>query len=510
MLNRFWRFTIRLFAFVRKEVLTIIRQPRLLFSLILGPFLILLLFGVGYRDEPRTLRTLFVVPEGSTVLDTIEDNAGALTDRIEFVGITSNADSADAELREQSVDLVVRAPLDPVADWENNRQAIFSLRHAEIDPVEATYIQVLGDRTAEAINEQVMLVAIEEAKAEAVTWQASVDNAKVQAATMRQALESGNGALGQATADSIQQDIGLLSLAAGSGLILFSTLAEAEGTDTALPAASITQRLESIQSNLNMLSQLDPGASDFSEEAAQAAQVENDLAEFSEMLTKFQGTDSHVLVAPFRSETLSIAAQQLDPTHYYVPAVIALLMQHIAVTVAALSIVREKRGGTLELFQASPVSAFETLLGKYISFFLLTALLGLVLTALVIWGLGMPFLGNWGMYLLALAGILGASLGVGFLMSLGAQTNSQAIQYAMIMLLASIFFSGFFLPLYRLWEPVRVVSWLLPATYGTNLLQSIMLRGLAGNSFLYLSLLLFSTILFLVVWAILHRRMAKV
>lgn len=30
---------------------------------------------------------------------------------------------------------------------------------------------------------------------------------------------------------------------------------------------------------------------------------------------------------------------------------------------------------------------------------------------------------------------------------------------------------------YRRTEPVRIVSWMLPATYGTTLLQDVMLRG---------------------------------
>jgi ABC-2 type transport system permease protein len=59
----------------------------------------------------------------------------------------------------------------------------------------------------------------------------------------------------------------------------------------------------------------------------------------------------------------------------------------------------------------------------------------------------------------------------------GASSDSQAVQLAMLTLLASVFFSGFFLPLYLLSGPVRVVSWALPATYGMTLLQSIMLRA---------------------------------
>lgn len=48
----------------------------------------------------------------------------------------------------------------------------------------------------------------------------------------------------------------------------------------------------------------------------------------------------------------------------------------------------------------------------------------------------------------------------------------------MVFLLASIFFSGFFLQLYQLRWPAQIVSWILPTTYGIKTLQDIMLRGI--------------------------------
>ncbi len=47
----------------------------------------------------------------------------------------------------------------------------------------------------------------------------------------------------------------------------------------------------------------------------------------------------------------------------------------------------------------------------------------------------------------------------------------------MITLLASVFFSGFIMSLNMFSDPVKVVSWLLPATYGTYLLRDIALNG---------------------------------
>ena len=118
-------------------------------------------------------------------------------------------------------------------------------------------------------------------------------------------------------------------------------------------------------------------------------------------------------------------------------------------------------------------------------------------------------LGNWINYALVVALVLFASLGIGFVISLLSQTDSQAVQLAMLVLLASVFFSGFFMALYLFWPAVRVVSWMLPVTYGIQLLQGIMLRG-TTPSFTYLGgLLAIGLSLFIVAWFQMNRLMAR-
>jgi ABC-2 type transport system permease protein len=67
---------------------------------------------------------------------------------------------------------------------------------------------------------------------------------------------------------------------------------------------------------------------------------------------------------------------------------------------------------------------------------------------------------------------------VGFFISLVSENDTQAVQFSMLLLLASIFFSGFFLDLRLMWEPMKAFSYILPATYGINILHNVMLRGL--------------------------------
>ena len=89
------------------------------------------------------------------------------------------------------------------------------------------------------------------------------------------------------------------------------------------------------------------------------------------------------------------------------------------------------------------------------------------------------------------------------------QINDKDLKDAMLLLLATVFFSGFFMRLETLAEPVRVISWLLPGTYGILLLQDIMLRGTLNDPTLLYALALIGAFLFFLSLLLLRRRMAR-
>jgi ABC-2 type transport system permease protein len=62
--------------------------------------------------------------------------------------------------------------------------------------------------------------------------------------------------------------------------------------------------------------------------------------------------------------------------------------------------------------------------------------------------------------------------------SLISGSEHQAAQIAMLILIASVFFSGFLVSLDTIKWPIRIVSYLLPATYAIRTLDDVMLRGI--------------------------------
>jgi len=168
-----------------------------------------------------------------------------------------------------------------------------------------------------------------------------------------------------------------------------------------------------------------------------------------------------------------------DPSYvnFYGPAVLALILQHLAVTLTALSMVRERLSGQMDLFRVAPVNSLEVLVGKYLAYALLTLVIAGTVGALMVFGLGVPVLGGYAAALGIVLLLAFASLGVGLLISLVADSERQAVQLSMLVLLASVFFSGFVLPVKDFIGPVQYLSYILPVTHGIATLQETMLRG---------------------------------
>jgi ABC-2 type transport system permease protein len=184
-----------------------------------------------------------------------------------------------------------------------------------------------------------------------------------------------------------------------------------------------------------------------------------------------------VIARPTTAETENVAPTEPNVISFFGPAVFALVIQHLSITLTALSLVRERLSGQMDRFRVAPVTSTELLIGKYVAYAVLSLAVAAIVGALLVGVLGVPLLGGW----LPFAGFVllltFASLGVGLLISLVADSERQAVQLSMLVLLASVFFSGFVLPVSDFAEWTQYLAYALPVTHGIALLQEHMLRG---------------------------------
>jgi ABC-2 type transport system permease protein len=208
----------------------------------------------------------------------------------------------------------------------------------------------------------------------------------------------------------------------------------------------------------------------------QAAAEGQDLATTTEP-SRANAIPPEVIAAPTRAEVVNIAPSAPSVVAFYGPAVLALILQHLAASLIALSLVRERTSGMMELFRIAPVGASELLAGKVVSYGLISGGIAALTVALLTTALHVPILADPGVIAGVIALLVAASLGLGLLIAVVSDSERQAVQLSLLLLLASVFFSGLVVAIEEFAAPVRILAYALPVTHGIRLISDLMLRG---------------------------------
>src|SRR4029078_1093777 len=245
---------IRLLSFFRREVNELRRQPRLILSLLLGPFLILLLFGVGYQGERPKLRTALVAAQQG--LDAAKTDAlkKAISANFTLLKADADQDGALAMLQAGQLDVVETLPADLEQNLLDGKQSQVDFKYNEINPLNEQWVKYLAYAQVNEINRTVQTQAVQQMQTEL----------------------------------------------------------QKRGVESSIPIEA--------------------------------------------------------LVTPVKPTYYNVQGHALDFMTFYAPGVMALILQHIAVTLGSLSLVRERLLGAMELFRVAPVSLTQVLLGKYLGF----------------------------------------------------------------------------------------------------------------------------------------------
>jgi ABC-2 type transport system permease protein len=169
---------------------------------------------------------------------------------------------------------------------------------------------------------------------------------------------------------------------------------------------------------------------------------------------------------------------ELRSTLFLVPGLIAYILMITAVISTALSIVREKEGGTMEQVRMAPIDTMSFVVGKSIPYFLISLASAalIILAAMALFGL--PMRGNWLSLLFALSLFISGALGTGLLISTVAETQQIAFQAALLTsFLPTLMLSGFIFPISSMPHALQLITTIVPARYFLVALRGIVLKG---------------------------------
>ena len=163
--------------------------------------------------------------------------------------------------------------------------------------------------------------------------------------------------------------------------------------------------------------------------------------------------------------------------NFYIPGVIGVVLQIATTFATAMSVVRERERGTLEQLLVSPLSRWGFMLGKLIPYWCVGMVMALFLLSLMRFLFQIPIAGSLTALFLATLLYTFSLLAMGLLISTRAETQMQALQMSMALILPSVFFSGFIFPRETMPTIFYAIGAVLPTTYYIELLRAIILRG---------------------------------
>jgi ABC-2 type transport system permease protein len=378
----------RILALVGKELIEITRRPATLASLILGPFLILALFGLGYQGVRQPVHADLVLPPNSGLPTDPAAYAGAADGLIVDQVVTDQA-AAEARLRAREVDAVIVVPPDVQANFNAGKRSTISVEVNMIDPAQVQFAKVMSQQLADRVNQKIIATAV----------------------------ENGQARVGQ--------------------------------------------------------SNIPP----------------------------------EVVAAPTDAKLVDLAPAAPSLVTFFAPAVLALVLQHLCITLVALSLIRERTSGILELYRVGPTSAWEIVTAKIVSYLVIGGVIAGASFLFILFALQEPFLGPPASVLTVIVMLLVSSIGIGLLVAVLSDSERMAVQASLLFLLASIFFSGFVIDLSLFSKPVQIIAGFIPVTHAIAQLQNVMLFGSAPDPQAIVALFAIAAVSIMFGWLLLRRQM---
>jgi ABC-2 type transport system permease protein len=488
------------FAFFTKEFHDIRRQPRLLISLVGGPLLVLAAFGATFRSANPYVTSVLVWPKDGVPGISQEEAVNIIGSNFPLIKVTTDEAEAMQMLESGEVDVVQIVPELPTTQQAGLPRPEIQVLSKTIDPNAEAWIRSLAYAETNYINQRLLTSEAVQAQARAQEVMISLQDFHTQLAQL--------GAL--LTPETIER----------TGTVIVALRSLLEGLLAALPAegsaqANLAPELSAVRTiTMSLLDELS-GLEQALQGGNVAAQIErlngtlDKIGDLRVTIRVLVDTPAEDIIAPIKQSYTNLRGSPYSLVVFYAPAVLALLVQQLAITLASLGVVRERQMGAFEMFRVSPLGLSQILFGKALAYTLFATIAGIVLRALMTL-LTVPFPAYPLQYLALLVMLSVASVGIGMLISAASRTDAQAIQLTMLILLLSVFFTGFFLPMNGFALPARIIGLLIPMTHAMKGFRELSLSGTALDSGVWVGLALITLLSYGTVALVMRRQYRRV
>jgi len=171
--------------------------------------------------------------------------------------------------------------------------------------------------------------------------------------------------------------------------------------------------------------------------------------------------------------------EDLESRNFIIPGIIAVIIMIVGAILTSLVIAREYENGTMETIKSLPINAGEFLIGKAIPYFCVGMIdfLSAILMGQLLFGIVMK--SSFWLMITASSIYLAVALALGLLISSATKSLLVANQGAILLtFLPSMLLSNFVFPVINMPKILQLITYIVPATYYINILNSLYLRNL--------------------------------
>jgi ABC-2 type transport system permease protein len=185
---------------------------------------------------------------------------------------------------------------------------------------------------------------------------------------------------------------------------------------------------------------------------------------------------------PYRIEadTRMLYNPELREEFLFVPGIMAFILMLICTLMTAVSIVREKELGNMEVLLVSPMHPLSVIFSKAVPYLFLSVLILSTILLMGVFLLGIPIQGSLALlYLVSILFIL-AALSIGLAISSIVSSQQSAMMISLLgLMLPTMMLSGFLFPIESMPLPLQILSNVVPAKWYFFSIQDIMIKGLS-------------------------------
>jgi ABC-2 type transport system permease protein len=163
--------------------------------------------------------------------------------------------------------------------------------------------------------------------------------------------------------------------------------------------------------------------------------------------------------------------------NFFIPGLMVVMCQMMAIMLSANAIVREKENGTLEQLFMTPVRSAELILGKLVPYLALTFIEFCMILTFMRFVFQVPIHGYVVTLLALTLPFVLSMLGLGLYISTQVGTREAAGQMAMGTMMPSIFLSGYVFPLDSMPWFFWYIAQIFPTTWMIDAARGVILRG---------------------------------